>query len=215
MKICNSCEHLLPDDEFQRRDKRFFRKKCRSCESNLRLKRAVGVKSPQAKINKAKYLRERATKRRRDPKYRAETILIDCRNNDRQTNRDNDLSIEFVRERIASGCSYCGEMNPKMASLDRVDNKVGHIRSNVVAACQRCNLIRGDIPFDAWLLIVPGVRVAVAAGAFGDWYQKRLEARVFRNRINCLVEEGDGVEPLTFRSPRFSKPFEEPASAPS
>jgi hypothetical protein len=54
-------------------------------------------------------------------------------------------------------------------TLDRIDNQLGHIKSNVVAACIRCNYTRGAMPYEAWLFLAPGMQAAQQAKAFGNW----------------------------------------------
>jgi hypothetical protein len=54
-------------------------------------------------------------------------------------------------------------------TVDRVDNDLGHLQSNVVPACVRCNHVRGQMPYEAWLMVAPGMRAAREAGLFGGW----------------------------------------------
>lgn len=95
-------------------------------------------------------------------------ILEDSRRSDRCYGRQNNLSREFVESSIKNGCIYCGETQLRM-TLDRIDNEKGHTRDNVVPSCIRCNYTRRDIPYEAWLVIAPGMRRAREAGLFGGW----------------------------------------------
>jgi len=54
-------------------------------------------------------------------------------------------------------------------TLDRVDNTCGHIQSNVVSACVRCNYMRRDMPYAAWLKLLPMIKQAREEGLFGTW----------------------------------------------
>lgn len=54
-------------------------------------------------------------------------------------------------------------------TMDRIDNSLGHLMSNVLPACIRCNYLRRDVPFEAWMVIVPSVKKAVEEGLFGTW----------------------------------------------
>ena len=108
-----------------------------------------------------------ASKVRADRPERA--VLQDCRAADRKKGRPRgDLDLEFVREQLGKGCQYCGESEIRI-TLDRVDNKLGHVKSNVVPACIRCNYMRGSMPYGAWINIVPAVRNTRELGLFGDW----------------------------------------------
>ena len=98
----------------------------------------------------------------------AKWIRVDSRGSDRKKGLDNDLTYEFVREMILRPCSYCGDTESRM-TLDRIDNDLGHLQSNVVPSCYRCNFIRRDIPYEAWIVIAPGVKAAREGALFGAW----------------------------------------------
>lgn len=95
-------------------------------------------------------------------------IVRDARHSDKKYGRENNLTKDAVAALLSSGCSYCGERQIRM-TLDRVDNARGHTLDNVVSACIRCNMMRRDMPYTAWLAIVPSVRDARESGLFGDW----------------------------------------------
>lgn len=100
---------------------------------------------------------------------RSRAVLKNCRKHDRASGFPAcDLDLVFVREVIAKPCTYCGESETTM-TLDRIDNSLGHSKANVVGACFRCNMIKSNMPYAAWLAIVPGVRKARKAGLFGSW----------------------------------------------
>jgi hypothetical protein len=111
-------------------------------------------------------------KQREDP---GRWILYDTRRNDFYKGRDNDLTLEFIDELLESCdymCFYCGETEIKM-TLDRIDNALGHLQSNVIPACLRCNVVRGDMPYRAWLEeIAPAMRKARRRGLFKYWTGK-------------------------------------------
>lgn len=60
-----------------------------------------------------------------------------------------------------------------MMSLDRIDNLKPHNQNNVNPSCVRCNLTRGDMPYEAWLFISPKIREAREKGLFGDWTRRK------------------------------------------
>jgi hypothetical protein len=95
-------------------------------------------------------------------------ILQDTRNGDRKRGMENDLTREFIRYIIVNPCTYCGENTIQM-TLDRIDNNKGHIKSNVVGSCARCNFIRRDMPHMAWQELTSAVRKVREKGLFGDW----------------------------------------------
>lgn len=108
---------------------------------------------------------------RQNPLHRAKWILHDSRRSDKKRGLDNDLDVTYIQSLIRKGCSYCGDTS-KM-TLDRIDNTRGHTKDNVMPACIRCNYLRGSMPYDAWMIIAPSVRLAFEQGAFGDWLPKR------------------------------------------
>jgi hypothetical protein len=82
-----------------------------------------------------------------------------------------DLDYKTVEELISKPCFYCGETEITM-TLDRIDNSLGHVRSNVNPACFRCNVFRGAMPYEAWILISKGMREARERGLFGTFIGK-------------------------------------------
>lgn len=95
-------------------------------------------------------------------------ICEDTKKQDKLKGRGNDLDRTFIREIISKPCTYCGESKLRR-TLDRIDNSIGHIRTNVVSACIRCNYIRRDMPYEAWLVVAPAMCAANKAGLFKDW----------------------------------------------
>lgn len=108
--------------------------------------------------------------RRRNPDYVAYYILRDSRYQDKSKGRENDLDEKFIAEMISHGCSYCGATSDEVRiGLDRINNSLGHLKSNVVPACIRCNNTRRDMPIEAWLIVAEGMRKAREQGKFGNW----------------------------------------------
>src|SRR6266481_2597154 len=54
------------------------------------------------------------------------------------------LSLEEFEQIISDGrCGYCGEY--EILGLDRVDNRIGYLKSNVIACCSECNFMKRDM----------------------------------------------------------------------
>ena len=51
---------------------------------------------------------------------------------------------ELYRLFKANDCYYCGDSEMKNKTLERLDNKIGHIKTNCVVACIDCNTDRND-----------------------------------------------------------------------
>jgi len=158
---CRVCGEYKHSSEFGRNGKGNLERLCKICKRKSRPIREALVSSKLAQIKL----------QRLDPNMIPKFVLTDCRRSDRKKNRDNDLTLEVVRELLANPCSYCEETSLRM-TLDRKDNSIGHVVHNVVPSCIRCNLARGSMPYEAWLCLVPGVKQALREGLFGHWQGK-------------------------------------------
>ena len=172
MKVCPCGEEETPE-------KPFYEKSavCRRCYN---LKRAPR----QREYRRAPGIKDRYNladrQRRADPLKRSSVILYDSRESDRRAGRANNLTVEVIDSFISQGCSYCGDSTLKM-TLDRKDNSVGHTRENVIPCCIRCNYIRRDMPYEAWLVVAQAIREARELGLFGTWtceiHKRNLESK--------------------------------------
>lgn len=101
----------------------------------------------------------------------AQKIIRTTKHNDKTRNMSNDLDIVFVENAIKDGCCWCGERNISL-TLDRLNNSIGHLKSNCVCACIRCNLFRTNIPIEAWQELAKAMRDTREKGLFGGWTGK-------------------------------------------
>lgn len=168
MGTCRRCGESEPNVEFKTRivnGKRYPRHLCCVCFNKYNV--AVHRKSG-ALLRHRKSSTKKTTQKRAAGLLRVRFILADSRKNDKKRGFQNDLDKEFVANIIKIPCSYCGEKDERV-SLDRIDNAKGHTKDNVVPACYKCNYIRRDMPYDAWLIVANGVRKAYKLGLFGQW----------------------------------------------
>lgn len=117
----------------------------------------------------------------------ATAILYDSRKIDKVFGRNNNLTKEIIQSLISQGCHYCGETTIRM-TLDRKRNEEGHTTDNVVPACIRCNNIRRDMPYEAWLCLVDGLRTATRSGLFGTWiggFHKNRKKETIGDRLEA------------------------------
>ncbi len=137
---------------------------CTKCDDEYQKKytKPQGVKDR----NRKSYLK------RKERRARGEIVEIflleDCRRIDRKKGIKSDLDSEYIAEIIKDGCAYCGDIESRIG-LDRIDNSLGHMKGNVNACCMRCNLIRRDMPYEAWLIVAPTMKIARESKAFGNW----------------------------------------------
>ncbi len=59
------------------------------------------------------------------------------------------LSFEEYEALLKNNCYYCNkQIDESGFSLDRVDNSIGYVITNVVPCCMMCNRMKGTQPFD-------------------------------------------------------------------
>ena len=168
MHKCNACHKSEGEVKFGWRTvdgKRYKKHICNGCRRSYEKQfvRSSASKKQQSDHNSRKERSERA-----NGKNVAKFILSDSKKFDKKRCFDNDLDHEFIEQTIANECHYCGETELKM-TLDRIDNSKGHVKTNVLPACIRCNYLRRDMPIEAWMVVSIGVRKARNSGLFGSW----------------------------------------------
>lgn len=170
-KTCRKCGDTKPIDDFYptyQKGKHYRRARCKDCDNELRKARTRTEPTQEQKQEWSRRQAQRRKRRRKDPEHYAKFIYWDTRKSDKKHGRENDFTKEYIAEQIAKGCSYCGEKDLRM-TLDRIDNEKGHTMDNTVPACIRCNYVRGNMPYEAWVLIARAMKRARKQGAFGDW----------------------------------------------
>jgi hypothetical protein len=171
-KICKECHQSKSITEFRMHSSssKYRRAYCNPCHNRLCNERKARRRTENPDYAAGK--RERRASALREQRQSGVNIerfvLQDSRRADKKKGRGNDLTLELVRDMIEQPCSYCGAEDCRM-TIDRVDNAFGHLQTNVVPACHRCNIVRGSMPHDAWMELVAGMRSAREKGLFGDW----------------------------------------------
>ncbi len=169
MKQCKKCCKEKEDDLFYNKSSlsEAVKRKdstCKSCRADIQRERR--------KSNPQIYIKD--NQRNRDSRasglHRCKWMLQDIRKRDKEKGLKCDVDREYVESMLESSCLYCG--SDRFIGLDRVDNSLGHTRDNTVASCRPCNILRRDVPFAAWLVIVPAVRKAKEAGLLDEWYSR-------------------------------------------
>ena len=169
---CSKCLKTEPEVQFYWRNTktgRYRRHLCKKCSTAYRMQfRFSKTARKRAEVKyQAKISHWRKTNQHTD-----RWIFTDSRRQDKKNKRDNDLDLSFIRECIKNGCQYCGETHIRM-TLDRIDNTIGHTKSNVVPSCVRCNSIRMNMPYVAWLVVSKSVREANKLELFGTWIGRK------------------------------------------
>lgn len=103
-------------------------------------------------------------------KQKALEVIRNSKKADKRKNRECDLDLPFVMAALERPCQYCGATKDNtQLGLDRIDNSIGHVKTNVVTACSRCNYMRRDMPYEAWVLLVPAMKAAYEKNLLNDW----------------------------------------------
>lgn len=169
-KQCSVCKIEKDYDDFWMRSqggKRYPFHSCKQCANAARNIRRKDYREPPTAEAVSRQA-ARVKLERLNNTNRATYLYQDSRRSDRKKNLDNDLDREFIERALEKPCHYCGAEEGQM-TVDRVDNSIGHLKSNVVTACYRCNIVRGSMPFEAWAVIAPAMKEAYNKGLFGDW----------------------------------------------
>lgn len=191
---CNDCGKTEPEVHFHKRrvnGRQYKRHICHICNREYR-KRFKKGKANRELINS--YNR----KYRQDPNRLPMTVLKDCRQSDKKRGYNNDLNKEFITLAFLNGCVYCGEKELRM-TLDRIDNTKGHTKDNVNPACIRCNYLRRDMPYDAWIYLVPTLKEMSSKGLFGSWIPMARTSKKVLSVVN-FIDCGQ-VAPMVERYP--------------
>ncbi len=129
------------------------------------------IRKPLTEEQKIEQLRKAKLRRKNKPE---KAILSDLKFSDKKKNLgSNDLDVEFVLATTKNGCFYCGDSKTRI-SLDRIDNSKPHNKDNVNPCCLRCNLMRRDMPYEAWMKLAPHIKQIYEEGLFGDWLSQPL-----------------------------------------
>jgi hypothetical protein len=179
---CRKCRKGEPEVQFYTRTTksgRYKRHLCKKCYNAYR-KQFPNRSNGRCQAS----YRAKIAEWRRLNQYTERWILQDSRRTDRKNGLENDLNETFIKTLIEDGCRYCGETKIRM-TLDRVNNAVGHLKENVVPACVRCNSIRMNMPYAAWLVVVKAIKQARLAGLFGSWTGKRFGLAGVAPTISC------------------------------
>lgn len=76
------------------------------------------------------------------------------------------LTLDEYGEIVQQPCRYCSMANNRSGvGLDRLDNKIGYMSSNVVSCCVECNVARGNnFSVDEMVKYIgPAIRIAKLA----------------------------------------------------
>lgn len=154
-KVCPRCKQKFPLNAkhfYPRKDRSFgFRPHCISCCKELS-KTGWGKTSKEAKDRK-NYVRKF------DLHQRANALMSTYRRTDAKKGLAFNIDKITMLRRLDSECVYCGDSYMPNLGLDRVDNSIGHVHSNIVTCCYECNTARSNLfTFDEMKIIGQAIK---------------------------------------------------------
>jgi hypothetical protein len=121
-RTCSKCGETKPDtrEHFRASTKKASHPWCKPCDSKYHYARRQLLPRPAASAK-----------------------FVNYKTSDKRKGLSNDLTLEFVLSKSFEPCAYCGTTEG-FRGLDRLDNSLGHLQSNVVPCCALCNYTRND-----------------------------------------------------------------------
>lgn len=104
---------------------------------------------------------ERASRKRLSDEDRVKNSLIqEYKNSAKQRGLIYDLSPETLFSKVHENCTYCGNPPSKphrecesflYNGLDRIDNEIGYVESNITPCCFFCNKMKGVLSVEDFM----------------------------------------------------------------
>lgn len=128
----------------------------------------VSFRTTCKKCDSQKNVKNVATAKAHDDAYRR---ACGYWNKVRNKGQKSNLKLSDIRMLLGCPCYYCRSRDSEI-TLDRKDSSIGYLKSNVVPCCWRCNTLKSDMPWDAWVYLAPAVYHASKLGLFGKWREE-------------------------------------------
>ena len=130
--------------------KNYFKTRWETVKNDVNLQRKVKYQNDEEYRNMMKTKSKeyqhthRGKSRRTTPEQRAKRLLADYKIDDKNKNRQFNLTFDWIMSNIFGGqsCVYCGETSWNLLGCDRIDNNKGHTTDNCVCSCGKCNVKR-------------------------------------------------------------------------
>jgi hypothetical protein len=136
-KRCSRCKEIKPYNQFyiDNHNPSGRQSFCKPCRKDYTAERRAQFKKSHG-ISKAQY------HYKTNSRYRARQLLAIYKRTDESKGITGKYySIDELNDVLTKGsCIYCGDRGN--VGLDRIDNKGGHTKDNVVTACGLCNKTR-------------------------------------------------------------------------
>lgn len=145
MKVCRLCGRGKPAEQFLAGKAKKPSSACASCRRNAQRKH---IKGYYARLSPDK--RHEATHKRRAESYGVEHVAY---------------SRTAILKRWGYACAYCGALAKHLDHVHPLSKGGSDTESNIVPACQRCNLSKGAKTLAEWSLTFgPDPELAASTG---------------------------------------------------
>lgn len=150
MKKCNKCELIKNENEFYTSNRSSICKEC-----HLKITRDYKRKKRE---NKEYVKNESEKQKERRVRLWQNTLIHDCK----YRKLEFDIDVDFINELLKKQngkCYWFGvdlipskiKKHPQQPSLDRLDNKKGYVKENVVLSCYSANIGRNECDLETWI----------------------------------------------------------------
>lgn len=165
-RVCTGCKKAKDANQFSIKPNGKVYKQCLSCTQNRRdAQKRNCFKSYIKKYDALNWERR---------------LVISCRKMDANRNHDFDIDIQWIKDQCLAQqnkCAHCQEdlsfeMRPgnfQKPSVDRIDNNLGHLKSNCLITCINCNIRRQDMSVDDFRAKLAAIQTH---RAFIEWIHK-------------------------------------------
>jgi hypothetical protein len=131
-----------------------FEYRCKICDKLRTRKRKRYPLTKQQKDARNVNRRNKPRKQYKSPYNRTKNLLKSYTYSDTKSGLVCDLSVEWLDNHILTKpCMYCNT-TAEPRGCDRIDNTLGHLKTNVVPCCRTCNLTRGNRFTHSEMLII-------------------------------------------------------------
>lgn len=140
---CIKCKEIKPaTKEFFHKDKSRYlglMYRCKECDKNKKDNRKNRYSKLTKEQKEAHY--KLGIEYRKTDKGKAINRLAAYRKFDKLKGLEFNLTQEDLLNIEEKSCNYCGFPS---TGYDRIDNKIGHVKSNIIPCCSECNVARND-----------------------------------------------------------------------
>jgi hypothetical protein len=157
MKKCNKCNILKDDKDFYRPNRSST---CKLCHLEI----TRNYKKEKRQSEDYRIIEKNKQKERRIRLWQ-NTLIHDCKHRGYEIDIDIE-HINYLFEKQQGKCYWFGvdlipssiKKHPQQPSLDRLNNKLGYVKGNVVLSCYSANIGRNENEQDVWVEFIKHIK---------------------------------------------------------